>query len=60
MQKGIGPFLEGGGTTDGGGLKSALSGLGGLIHDHELVQPVQQNAAIQDLDQTTHNTLKIE
>ena len=37
MQKGIGSFLEGGGTTDGGGLKSALSGLGGLIHDHALV-----------------------
>jgi len=27
MQKGIGSFLEVGGTTGGGGLKSALSGL---------------------------------
>ena len=37
MQKGIGSFLEGGGTTDRGGLTSALSGLDGLNRDHALV-----------------------
>jgi hypothetical protein len=56
MQKGIGSFLGGGGTTDGEGLKSALSGLGGLNRDHALVQHVQQNAAIQDPDQATQYT----
>lgn len=55
MQKGIGSFLEVGGTTGGGGLKSALSGLSGLNHDHALVQTVQQNAAIQDLSLTIHS-----
>jgi hypothetical protein len=48
--------LEGGDTTGGGGLKSALSGLGGLNHDHALVQHVQQNAAIQDPDQASQYT----
>jgi len=56
MQKGIGSFLEGGGTTGGGGLKSALSGLGGLDHDHALVQRIQQNAPIQDPDQASQYT----
>jgi hypothetical protein len=45
MQKGLSSFLGGGGSTgDAGGLKSALSGLGGLNRDHPLVQHVQQNA----------------
>jgi hypothetical protein len=56
MQKGIGSFLGGGGTTDGEGLKSALSGLGGLNRDHALVQHVQQNASIQDPDRATQYT----
>ena len=56
MQKGIGSFLGGDGNTDGGRLKSALSGLGGLNRDHALVQHVQQNAPIQDPDQATQYT----
>lgn len=44
MQKGLSSFLGGGSTGDAGGLKSALSGLGGLNRDHPLVQQVQQNA----------------
>jgi hypothetical protein len=60
MQKGIGSFLGGGGgggsNSDVGGLKSALSGLGGLNRDHALVRHVQQNAGIQDPDQATQYT----
>jgi hypothetical protein len=54
MQKGLSSFLGGG--SDAGGLKSALSGLGGLNRDHPLVQRVQQNAGIQDQDQATQYT----
>jgi hypothetical protein len=54
MQKGLSSFL--GGDSDAGGLKSALSGLGGLNRDHPLVQRVQQNAGIQDPDQATQYT----
>jgi hypothetical protein len=65
MQKGLSSFLGGGGigsggsdssSSDAGGLKSALSGLGGLNRDHPLVQHVQQNAGIQDPDQATQYT----
>jgi hypothetical protein len=58
MQKGLSSFLGGGGGgSDAGGLKSALSSLGGgLNRDHALVQHVQQNTGIQDLDQTTQYT----
>ena len=62
MQKGLSSFLGGGGSSGGGGsggaagLKSALSGLGGLNRDHPLVQHVQQNAGIQDPDQATQYT----
>ena len=56
MQRGISSFFGGGSTADGGGLKSALSGLGGLNRDHALVQHVQQNAAIQDPEQATQYT----
>ncbi|HZD81589.1 MAG TPA: hypothetical protein VE076_01825, partial [Nitrososphaeraceae archaeon] len=57
MQKGLSSFLEGGGGRgDAGGLKSALSSLGGLNRDHALVQHVQQNAGIQDQDQATQYT----
>jgi hypothetical protein len=60
MQKGMSSFLGGGGSGTGsseiGGLKSALSGLGGLNGDHALVQHVQQNAGIQDPDQATQYT----
>ena len=54
MQKG----LRGGdrSTGDAGGLKSALSGLGGLNRDYPLVQHVQQNAGIQDSDEVTQIT----
>ena len=60
MQKGIGSFLggTGGGSSnrDAGGLKSALSSLGGMNRDHALVQHVQQNTGIQDPDQATQYT----
>jgi hypothetical protein len=56
MQKGIGSFLGGGGSSDQGGLKSALSSLGGMNRDHALVQHVQQNAGIQDPEQATQYT----
>jgi hypothetical protein len=60
MQKGLSSFLGGGGSIGGGdgagGLKSALSGLGGLNRDHPLVQHVQQNAGIQDPDQAAQYT----
>ena len=57
MQKGLSSFLGGsGGAGDAGGLKSALSSLGGLNRDHALVQHVQQNAGIQDPDQATQYT----
>ncbi|MFL6426395.1 MAG: hypothetical protein ACJ71R_22770 [Nitrososphaeraceae archaeon] len=63
MQKGLSSFLGGDGSggsgsssSDAGGLKSALSGLGGLNRDHPLVQHVQQNAGIQDPDQATQYT----
>jgi hypothetical protein len=57
MQKGLSSFLGGGGGgSDAGGLKSALSSLGGLNRDHALVQHVQQNAGIQDPDQATQYT----
>jgi hypothetical protein len=58
VQKGIGSFLGGGGSgsRDAGGLKSALSSLGGLNRDHPLVQHVQQNTGIQDPDQATQYT----
>jgi hypothetical protein len=61
MQKGLSSFLGGGGSggsssSDAGGLKSALSGLGGLNRDHSLVQHAQQNAGIQDPDQATQYT----
>jgi hypothetical protein len=59
MQKGLSSFLGGGGSNGGdgaGGLKSALSGLGGLNRDHPLVQHVQQNTGIQDPDQATQYT----
>jgi hypothetical protein len=59
MQKGIGSSLGGGGTTDGRGLRSALSGLGGLNRDHALVQHVQQNAAYKTQIKP-HNTLSME
>jgi hypothetical protein len=56
MQKGLSSFLGGGGS-DAGGLKSALSSLGGgLNRDHALVQHVQQNTGIQDPDQATQYT----
>jgi hypothetical protein len=58
MQKGLSSFLGGGGGgSDAGGLKSALSSLGGgLNRDHALVQHVQQNTGIQDPDQATQYT----
>jgi hypothetical protein len=48
--------LGGGSSGDAGGLKSALSGLGGINRDHPLVRHVQQNAGIQDPDQATQYT----
>jgi len=59
MQKGLSSFLGGGGGggSDAGGLKSALSSLGGgLNRDHALVRHVQQNTGIQDPDQATQYT----
>jgi hypothetical protein len=59
MQKGLSSFLGGGGGggSDAGGLKSALSSLGGGLNpDHALVRHVQQNTGIQDPDQATQYT----
>jgi hypothetical protein len=58
MQKGLSSFLGGGGGgSDAGGLKSALSSLGGgLNRDHALVQHVQHTTGIQDPDQVTQYT----
>jgi hypothetical protein len=40
----------------GGGIQSALSGIGQLSPDHALVQRVQQDAGIQDPQQATQYT----
>lgn len=57
MQKGIGSFLNSGGS-DKGSLQSALSHLGGNISDssHPLVQQVKDNSGIQDPNQAKQYT----
>lgn len=57
MQKGIGSFLNSGGS-DTGSLQSALSHLGGNVSDpsHPLVQQVKDNSGIQDQNQAKQYT----
>ena len=57
MQKGIGNFLNSGGT-DTGSVQSALSHLGGNISDpnHPLVQQVKANSGVQDPNQAKQYT----
>jgi hypothetical protein len=57
MQKGIGSFLNSGGS-DTGSLQSALSHLGGNVSDssHPLVQQVKDNSGIQDPNQAKQYT----
>ena len=62
MQKGLSSFLGGGGGgSDAGGLKSALSSLGGgLNRDHALVQHVQQNTGIAAAAEVINNKVKVD